>query len=196
MKIKVVIVLLAVACVGLAAAFFATKKQSEDLHKQDVSSIVEFSNQWTHAELKITDLSQVNLTYSNDLSASLQQLALSKGELAQLTNSLAAANATLSSTKTVLTSTKTSLAQTREQISSLNLRITDLESQNKVLDQRANDLYALIQDDAYRAEIASRNLVGEAQTAAAALNRAERILREIANALKEPAAAAPPRIAI
>jgi len=64
------------------------------------------------------------------------------------------------------------------------------------IDQRANDLYALIQDDAYRAEIASRNLVGEAQTAAAALNRAERILREIANALKEPAAAAPPRIAI
>jgi chromosome segregation ATPase len=140
MKIKVVIVLLVVACVGLAAAFFATKKQSDDLHQNDVHSILDFSNQWTRAELKITDLSQVNLTYSNDLSSSQQQLALSRGELAQLTNSLAAANATLSSTKTVLTSTKTSLAQTREQISSLNLRINDLESQNKVLDQRVVEL--------------------------------------------------------
>jgi chromosome segregation ATPase len=140
MKIKVVTILLAVVCVGLAVAFFATKKQSEDLHQQDVSSIVDFSNQLINAEGKITDLNQVNLTYSNDLTSSQQQLTLSKGELAQLSNSLAAANATLASTKTVLSSTKSSLSQTREQISGLNLRIADLESQNKVLDQRVTEL--------------------------------------------------------
>lgn len=140
MKIKVVIVVLAAVCVGLAIAFFATQKQNAEQHEKDVSSIVDFSNQWTHAEVKITDLNQVNLTYSNDLTTAQQQLTLSKGELEKISNNLAAVNTTLANTKTVLNTTKTSLSQTREQISSLNLRIADLESQNKVLDQRATEL--------------------------------------------------------
>ena len=44
MNIKVVIVILAVACAGLAIALFATKKQSGDQHANDITAINEFSN--------------------------------------------------------------------------------------------------------------------------------------------------------
>ena len=126
MKIKVVIVVLALAVIGLAIALFAVKKSGEEQHVADVSSIVDFSNQVVNANLKINDLNQVNLMLTNDL-------ALSQQQSAQLSNSLAAATATIAASETTI-------ATAREQISSLNLRIGDLETQNKVLDQRANEL--------------------------------------------------------
>ena len=126
MKIKIIVVVLAVVCVGLAIGLFAVKKQGDEQHNTDVSSIVDFSNQVVNARLKIDDLNQVNLTYSNDMVLSQQQAA-------QLSNSLAAATATL-------TSSQTSLASAQDQIKSLNVRLSDLEIQNKVLDQQANEL--------------------------------------------------------
>jgi hypothetical protein len=72
MKIKIVIVILAVVCVGLAVGLFAIKKQGEDQHVAAVSSIVDFSNQVFNANIKITELNQVNLTYSNDMVLSQQ----------------------------------------------------------------------------------------------------------------------------
>ena len=133
MKIKVVIVILAVACAGLVIALFATKKQADDQRTTDVTSINEFSNQVVDANEHLKELGQVNLTLSNDLSSSQQQLALSDEQLTQLSNSLAAANATLADTKT-------SLASTEELVTNLNSRISDLEAQNKLLDQQADTL--------------------------------------------------------
>jgi chromosome segregation ATPase len=75
----------------------------------------------------------VNLTLSNDLSSSQQQLALSAEQLTQLTNSLAAATSTLADTKT-------SLASAQDLVTNLNTRLADLEAQNKVLDQQASSL--------------------------------------------------------
>jgi DNA repair exonuclease SbcCD ATPase subunit len=126
MKIKIVVVALAVVCVGLAIGLFAVKKQGDEQHNSDVSSIVDFSNQVVNARMKIDDLNQVNLTYSNDMVLSQQQAA-------QLSNSLAAATATVASSQAALTSAQ-------DQIKSLNGHISDLEIQNKVLDQQANDL--------------------------------------------------------
>ena len=126
MKIKVVIVILSVAVIGLAIALFAVKKSSEEQHVTDVSSIVDFSNQVVNANLKINDLNQVNLMLTNDL-------ALSQQQSAQLSNSLAAAAATIAASEATI-------ATARGQITNLNLRISDLETQNKVLDQRANEL--------------------------------------------------------
>ena len=77
MKIKVVIVILAVACVGLGIAIFATKKQADDQHTTDVRSIEDYSNQVVTASKQINELGQVNLTLSNDLAAAQQQLVLS-----------------------------------------------------------------------------------------------------------------------
>jgi len=126
MKIKIIIVILAVACVALAIALFAVKKSGEEQHQADISSIVDFSNQVVNAELKINDLNQVNITYSNDL-------VLSQAQAEQLSNSLNAASKTIADSKIAI-----STAQ--DQIATLNSRIGDLETQNKVLDQRANDL--------------------------------------------------------
>jgi chromosome segregation ATPase len=98
-----------------------------------VVAIGDFSNQLISARSSINDLNQLTLTLTNDLAASQQQLALSQQEAAQLSNSLAAASATLESTKSTLISA-------RDQINNLNTHIGDLETQNKVLDQRATDL--------------------------------------------------------
>ena len=126
MKIKVVIVILAVACAGLAIALFAVKKQSEEQHVADISTIEDFSNQVVNADLKIKDLNQVNIMLTNDL-------ALSQQQADQLSNSLAAAAVTIASSQATI-------ASAQDQITNLNSRITDLESENKMLDQRASDL--------------------------------------------------------
>ena len=140
MKIKIAIVILLVACIGLGIALFATKKQGDEQHANDVSSIVDFSNQVVNANVQLNDFRQTNLALTNDLAASQHELVNSQHELAlreqqaeQLSNSLAAASASLQYTKT-------SLASAQDQIASLNTHITDLESQNKALDQRAGEL--------------------------------------------------------
>jgi chromosome segregation ATPase len=130
MKIKILIVVLAVIAVGLAIGLFAVKKSAQEQHTADVSSIADFSNQVVNANLKITDLNQVNLMLTNDLAAS-QQLVV------QFSNNLDSANATI-------LESKTSLAAAQNQITNLNTRISDLEAQNKVLDQRAVELTTTI----------------------------------------------------
>lgn len=126
MKTKIVIVILAVASVGLLVGLFAVKKQGEEQRVADVSSIADFSNQVVNANLRINDLNQANLTYSNEWALSLAQAA-------QLSNSLAEAAASIASSRAAL-------AGAQEQITSLNTHIGDLEAENKVLDQRANEL--------------------------------------------------------
>lgn len=126
MKQKIVIVVLATAAIALLFALFATKKRGDERHASDVSSILDFSNQVVTANLQIVDLKQVNLALTNDLAQQQQQSA-------QFSNRLAAANTALAETTLALT-----LAQ--QQVSGLTTQVADLESQNKILDQRAQDL--------------------------------------------------------
>src|ERR1700722_11813637 len=126
MKMKIGIVVLAAACVGLVIALIATKKEVDDQRKKDTDTILDFSNQLTTANINLDDLRQVNLMLTNDLDAS-RQIA------ATLSNNLSEASDSLSSTKT-------SLQGAMDQITNLNGRIADLETQNQVLDQRANSL--------------------------------------------------------
>lgn len=130
MKTKIVIIILAVISLGLAIALFATKKQGEDQHTADLSSINVFSNQLVEASDHAKDLSQANLALTNDL-------ALSRQQAAELSNSLVSAHETLQSTMSTL-------EVTQSQITNLNLHIAELETQNKVLDQRAETLSATI----------------------------------------------------
>jgi chromosome segregation ATPase len=150
MKTKIVIILLAVACLGLAIALIATKKQSDEQHAVDVQSINSFSNQVVEAKIQVEDLSQANLTLTNDL-------ALSRQQTLDLSNSLVSANATL-------LNTKSSLLDAQSQITNLNTQIGDLEAQNKVLDDRANELTntiarlnAMIDQTSIRLAIAETN---------------------------------------
>ncbi len=126
MKLKIVIVVLAIACIGLLIGLLSVKKQGEEQHAADLSSIVDFSNQVVNADLKINDLNQVNLMLTNDL-------ALSQQQAAQLSNSLSAAQATIAESRTTI-------ANAQQEITNLNSRIGDLEVQNKVLDQQASEL--------------------------------------------------------
>ena len=133
MKIKIVIVCLAVVCLGLAIALFTIKQQGDDQHHKDVDAINDFSNQLVGANSHLDELRQVNLQLTNDLAVTEQNLTLSQQQAAELSNTLASANATLERTKT-------NLAGAEDQIASLSTHISELEAQNKVLDQRANDL--------------------------------------------------------
>jgi chromosome segregation ATPase len=81
----------------------------------------------------LDELGQVNLTLSNDLASSQQQLTVNTEETVQLSNSLAAANA-------LLADTRNSLASAEELVTNLNARIADLETQNKALDIQAESL--------------------------------------------------------
>jgi chromosome segregation ATPase len=133
MKTKLVIVVLAVVCVGLAIAFFATKQQSEGQHVVDVKSIGDLSNQVVTANQKITEINQVNLELKNDVLLSQQQLTL-------LSNNLTAAAATLENSKAALAENQAALTNAQAKIADLNIRIADLDAQNQALDLRAGEL--------------------------------------------------------
>lgn len=163
MKLKVAIAILAVVCVGLAITLFVAKKQADDQHTSDVSSIESFSNQMVEANDHLKDLGQVNLTLSNSLASSQLQVALGEEQLTHLSNSLAQANEALEQAKL-------SLLSADELITNLNSRITDLESQNKALDDQAESLSNRLA--ALNAQIIeTRNELAVSETNAAFLQR-------------------------
>jgi chromosome segregation ATPase len=133
MNNKVVIVILAVACVGLGIALFVVKKQADERHATDVSSITDLSKQVVNAGQQLKEKDQVNLTLSNQVAVAQEQVSQGQEKLSQLSNRLTEA-------ATTLTETRTSLASAEETVTNLNARIADLEAQNKVLDDQVNTL--------------------------------------------------------
>lgn len=126
MKSKIGAVIFAAVAVGLLIALLVTKKQTDELRKKDAEAIVDFSNQLTTANSGLDDLRQVNLVLTNDIVASHQGLEAASNTLAEVTTTLANARASLESAQ--------------GQITNLSIRINDLESENKALDERANSL--------------------------------------------------------
>ena len=126
MKIKVAIIVLAVAALGLVVALFATKKSAEDQHSSDVVVITDFSNQLVDANVNVKDLRQANLELTNDL-------AVARTQALDFSNALNSANSTIEDIKLTL-------LKAEIQITNLNGQVTDLEVQNKALDKRAGEL--------------------------------------------------------
>jgi chromosome segregation ATPase len=126
MKTKLGIVLLAVACGGLAIALFATKKTADERLKTDAYAILDFSNQLVAATANLDELRQVNLMLTNDLAGSRQEALTFSNQFTETSGTLA--------------STKASLQSAQDQITSLNSRIASLETQNQALDQRASEM--------------------------------------------------------
>jgi chromosome segregation ATPase len=133
MKIKVVIIVLVLALVGLAIALFAVKQQSADLHTADVNSIVSFSNQLVETTSQVGELRQVNLDLTNDLSYARAQLVVAQEKIEQLSNNLISVEVTLENTTALL-------AIAQNQITNLHIKMTDLEWHNKTLEQNAQEL--------------------------------------------------------
>jgi len=123
MKTKLGIVILAMACGGLAIALFATKNTSDERLKKDADAILDFSNQLVNANKTLDDYRQVNLTLTNDLAGSRQEALTFSNQFIETSGTLAG--------------TKASLQSAQDQIASLNDRIAGLETRNQVLDQRA-----------------------------------------------------------
>ena len=123
MKTKLGIVLLAVACGGLAIALFATKKTADERLKTDAYAILDFSNQLVAATANLDELRQVNLMLTNDLAGSRQEALTFSNQFTETSGTLA--------------STKASLQSAQDQIASFNSQIAGLETRNQVLDQRA-----------------------------------------------------------
>lgn len=126
MKIKVIIVILAVAAIGLVIALLAIKKQGAAQHATDLTAMNALSNDVLNAQGKINDLNDVNLSLSNNLTAA-------RGQVADLSNHLATTSATLAASQA-------NLASAKEQITGLNSRVSDLEAQNQTLDGRLGEL--------------------------------------------------------
>lgn len=116
MKTQLGVVILVVVCVGLVVALVAGRKHADNQQKKVADTILDFSNQLTTANASLDDLRQVNLMLTNDLDASRQTLTI-------LSNQYVTTSASLSNTTAAL---KTAQDQ-----------ITDLEAQNRALDQQA-----------------------------------------------------------
>jgi hypothetical protein len=123
MKTKTGIIVLVVVAAGLLIALFATKKQADDQHVKDATAILEFSNQLDTANINLNDQRQVNLMLTNDLESTRQVLMETSNNLS---GQLAGA--------------KTEIENDQNMITNLNGRISDLETQNKALDDRATTL--------------------------------------------------------
>jgi len=126
MNSKIGIAILAVACFGFAVAVVVLKHQADAQQATSASTILDFSNQIVKANVSIEDLNQANLNLSNDLATNREMSRALSNQLAETAGSLA--------------TTTVSLQDAQLQITNLNGRITDLEAQNQVLDQRASSL--------------------------------------------------------
>ena len=126
MKIKMAIVILIVVCAGLAVALIAAKLTTNEELKNTQAATLGLSNQLVTVNVQINDLQQVNLALTNSFMANQRQLTA-------LSNNLTRAS-------TALASAKASLQGAQDQIANLNGRVTDLETQNRALDDRALEL--------------------------------------------------------
>ena len=126
MNTKIGIAILAVACFGFAIALVVIKHQADTQQATDASTILDFSNQIVKANVSIEDLNQANLNLSSDLATNREMTLALSNQLVQTVGTLA--------------TTTASLQDAQQQVTNLNVRINDLESQNQVLDQRANTL--------------------------------------------------------
>lgn len=133
MKPKIAIIVLVLALLALAIALFAIKQQDMDQHQTDTKQIVTYSNSLEEAKSQIGELVKVNNDLTNDLSFTRQQLTTAQEHIQQLSNNLM-------STEVQLENTTALLAIARNQVTNLNVKVSDLEWQNRTLEQNAAEL--------------------------------------------------------
>lgn len=120
-----VTVILILACAGLVIALVVTQKHIDQQRREKDAAILDFSNQVVAANDELNDLRQVNLTLTNDLNSSRDQLLV-------LSNQVLAISDSLSNSDT--------------QLKAAQDQITTLQAQNQSLDQQAEQLTNTIND--------------------------------------------------
>jgi chromosome segregation ATPase len=126
------IIILTVACVGLAIALVVSQTNASKDLKNAQDEIFEKSNHWVEATANLDEQRKVNTTLTNDLAARVQDLTTLTNQMTEVSNALSR--------------TEDSLKAAQDEVAKRDSQISDLEAQNKALDQRANDLTNSIQN--------------------------------------------------
>lgn len=114
-----VTVILILACAGLVITLVVTQKHIDQQREKDAEAILDFSNQVVQANDELNDLRQVNLTLTNDLNSSREQLVVLSNQVLSISDSLS--------------NSDTQLKAAQDQIATL-------QAQNQSLDQQAEEL--------------------------------------------------------
>lgn len=123
MNTRIGVVIVAIICVGLAVALFATRKKATNQEAEHAKKIANYSNIVVETSSKLEEQRAVNVQLSSDLSNRNERIADLSGQLAKSEESFKAA---------------------QEQLEREAAKVAELESQNQALDKRAFDLSTTI----------------------------------------------------
>lgn len=126
MKNRMGIIILTLACVGLAITLVVNQSNATRDRKTAENRILSQSNIWVETEEKLDEQRRVNVNLTNDLAARVQ-------DLTSLTNQI-------NETSNTLAKTQDSLKAAQDEVAKRDIQIADLETQNKQLDEKATDL--------------------------------------------------------
>jgi len=123
MKSRLGIIILTLACVGLAITLIVNQSNATKYQRQAESTIMAQSNGWVTAEGRLEEERKLTTTLTNDLAAR-------KSDLTALTNQII-------ETSNTLAKTQDSLKAAQDEVAKRDAQIADLENQNKQLDDKA-----------------------------------------------------------
>ncbi len=126
MKNRMGIIILTLACVGLAIALVVNQSNVTKERKVAADTISTQSNGWVEASEKLDEQRKVNITLTNDLLSRVRDLQALTNQITETSNTLA--------------KTEDSLKAAQDEVTKRDAQIADLESQNKQLDEKAADL--------------------------------------------------------
>jgi len=126
MKNRMGIIILTLACVGLAIALIVNQSNATKSQKQAESAIVAQSNGWVEAEGRLEEERKLTGTLTNDLAARVNDLTTLTNQIVETSNTLA--------------KVQDSLKAAQDEVAKRDAQIADLETQNKHLDDKATDL--------------------------------------------------------
>jgi len=137
MSNRIGLILLSVACIGLAIGLVTVKKQASERQVRDAENIETFSNQWVETKGSFEDQVMLAANFRKELNQ--KQLAL-----AELSNTLSQTSANLDQATQSLQKDEAALKASAEEIRRRDAKISDLEAQNRALDAKAAELSAAI----------------------------------------------------
>jgi chromosome segregation ATPase len=124
------IIILTLACVGLAIALIVNQSNATKDRKTAESTIVAQSNGWVEAEGRLEEERKLTSSLTNDLAARAKDLTTLTNQILETSNALA--------------KTQDSLKAAQDEVAKRDAQIANLEAQNKQLDDKATDLSASI----------------------------------------------------
>ncbi len=133
MKIKIAMLVCAVAAIALAVTLFVTRQKAAEQRQQDVETILYHSNKWVTTQENLDKEVEVGTELNRILDAQ-------KKAFEELTNTYTQAAGRLAVTESSLASTTAALQTAEQLVAERNAKIAQLESQNAALDQQALDL--------------------------------------------------------